>query len=349
MLRKAKQTTLQCLKRAGAFGLCTRSNWRHQRLIILCYHGISLDDEHLWNPGLYLEPSVFESRLQLLADGGFSILPLGEAIERLYRRDLPPASVAITIDDGHYDFYRHAHPIIKKFGFPVTLYLSSFYTDFNRPIFDGFCSYLLWKARGSQVRANPNIGLGFAADLRTDSNRTRAWRAVKQFTVRERLDAREKDLVLQSLADHLGISYADLAARRILHNMNPVEVGQAAREGVSIQLHTHRHRTPLDRDLFLREIRDNRSRILELTGANPTHFCYPSGVYNRDFLPWLAESGIVSATTCDRGLNDSSTNPYLLLRILDHSGLQPIELEGWITGCSAWLPHRKHSSPDNTD
>ena len=349
MLRKAKQTTLRGLSSAGVFGLCARSNWRRQRLIILCYHGISLDDEHRWNPGLYLSPAVFESRLQLLAESGFTILPLGEALERLYRRDLPPASVAITIDDGHYDFYRQAYPIIKKFGFPVTLYLSSFYTDFNRPIFDGFCSYLLWKARDSEIRANPKIGLDFDADLRAESNRVRTWRAVEQFTIRERLDASEKDLVLQSLAKHLGISYADLAARRILYNLNPAEVGEVARDGVSIQLHTHRHRTPLDRDLFLREIRDNRSRIVAMTGVNPTHFCYPSGVYNRDFFPWLSESGIVSATTCDRGLNNAATNPFLLLRILDHSGLQPIELEGWLTGCSAWLPHHKYSTPDDTD
>src|SRR5262249_9475733 len=175
-------------------------------------------------------------------------------------------SVVITVDDGHYDFYARAYPVLRKFGFPVTLYLSSFYTEFNRPIFDGFCSYLLWKARRSQVSAKPEIGLDRGFDLASASDRGGAYRAIKQFTVRERLNASDKDRVLRSLAAHLQISYEELAAKRVLHNLNPSEVSLLAKDGVSIQLHTHRHRTPLDRDLFLREIRDNRDCIQRMTG-----------------------------------------------------------------------------------
>ncbi|HTE96943.1 MAG TPA: polysaccharide deacetylase family protein [Bradyrhizobium sp.] len=348
MLRGIKQATLTGLKQLGAFNLCLGSAWRRQRLLILCYHGISLDDEHQWNPGLYMQGADFEARLELLAKGGFVVLALDEAIERLYKHDLPPASVVITVDDGHYDFYEQAYPRLKKYGYPVTVYLSSFYTTYNRPIFDGFCSYLLWKARHSVMPAREEIGLDRPFDLRNEAGRSGAWRALKQFTLRERLKAHEKDQVLQSLAEHLRMSYGDLLARRILHNLNPSEVSLLAKDGVRFELHTHRHRTPLDRDLFDREIRDNRACIVEMTGVNPTHFCYPSGVHEPEFLPWLAESGVVSATTCDRGLNSSRANPLVLSRILDHSGLRPIELEGWLTGCSAWLPHRTSSSTGET-
>jgi peptidoglycan/xylan/chitin deacetylase (PgdA/CDA1 family) len=345
MLREIKQATLRGFKHAGIFERCLRSRWRRQRLLVLCYHGISLEDEHHWNPGLYVQTSLLEARLRLLAEGGYSVLPLDEAVKRLYAHDLPPASVVITVDDGHYDFYPRAYPLFKKFGFPVTLYLSSFYTEFNRPIFDGFCSYLLWKARGYRASAKADIGLDRAFDLATVSGRAGAARAIKQFTVRERLDASEKDRILRSLAAHLQISYEELAAKRILQNLNPAEVSLLAKDGISIQLHTHRHRTPLDRDLFLREITDNRACIVKMTGANPTHFCYPSGVHDSQFIPWLTEADVVSATTCDRGLNSSDTHPLLLSRILDHSGLRPIEVEGWLTGCSALLPHRTVSRP----
>lgn len=345
MLREMKKAALAGLKRLGAFDLLQGSGWRRRRLLILCYHGISLDDEHHWNPGLYMRGEDFDARLQFLAEGGFVVLPLGEAVSRLYRHDLPPASVVITVDDGHYDFYEQGYPRLAKYGYPATVYLSTFYTTFNRPIFDGFCSYLLWKARHSNVSVHKQIGLERPFDLRNESGRSGAWRAIKQFAVRERLKADDKDQVLRSLAEHLQIDYGNLVARRILHNLNPAEVSRLANDGISFQLHTHRHRTPRDRDLFSREIRDNRARILEMTGVNPTHFCYPSGVHVPEFLPWLAEEGVVSATTCDRGLNSSRTNALLLSRILDHSGLQPIELQGWLTGCSAWLPHRVSSSP----
>src|SRR5262249_32053501 len=205
MLREIKQTTLRALKSAGLFERCLRSHWRQRRLLVLCYHGISLDDEHQWNPSLYVQDSVFETRLQLLAEGGFSVLSLDEAVKRLYAHDLPPASVVITVDDGHYDFYARAYPVLRKFGFPVTLYLSSFYTDFNRLIFDGVCSYLPWNARRSQVSAEPEIGLHRGFDLASASDRGGAYRAIKQFTVRERLNASDKDRVLRSLAAHLQI------------------------------------------------------------------------------------------------------------------------------------------------
>ncbi|MBW1819575.1 MAG: polysaccharide deacetylase family protein [Deltaproteobacteria bacterium] len=44
-----------------------------------------------------------------------------------YRRPIPKKAVLITIDDGYRSVYTHAYPILKKYGFPVTLFI---YTDF---------------------------------------------------------------------------------------------------------------------------------------------------------------------------------------------------------------------------
>jgi len=66
-----------------------------------------------------------------------------------------------------------------------------------------------------------------------------------------------------------------------------------------------------------------------MTGLRASHFCYPSGVYDLRFLPWLQEAGIVSATTCELGLATSSSNPQLLPRLVDVTGLSSIEFEGW--------------------
>lgn len=69
--------------------------------------------------------------------------------------------------------------------------------------------------------------------------------------------------------------------------MNPQEISEIAKDGVDVQLHTHRHRTPDDEALFQREIEDNRRRIESLTGRSPQRFCYPSGVYRQEFISWL--------------------------------------------------------------
>jgi peptidoglycan/xylan/chitin deacetylase (PgdA/CDA1 family) len=125
--------------------------------------------------------------------------------------------------------------------------------------------------------------------------------------------------------------------------VTPEEVKSLSAAGVDIQLHTHRHRTPLDRELFLREIEDNRKSIAEMTGTGASHFCYPSGVYDREFLPWLEETNVLSATTCELGFATKGSHKLLLPRLLDTSGLAPIEFEGWLTGIASVLPRRREA------
>jgi hypothetical protein len=145
MLKKLKQTTLRSLKSVGVSTMVHNSRWRRERLMILAYHGISVLDEHEWNYTQYMSAEVFRLRLQQLKDSRCAVLPLGEAIERLYQNDLPDRAVAITFDDGTADFYHQAFPLIKEFNVPVSLYLTTFYTHFQRPVFDLMVPYLLWK------------------------------------------------------------------------------------------------------------------------------------------------------------------------------------------------------------
>src|SRR5690349_13957749 len=120
MLKKFKQATLKSLRTGGVFTLVRASGWRRARLLILAYHGISLEDEHKWDGSLYMRPDYFRARLEMIKDTGCTVLPLGEALERLRTSTLPENCVALTFDDGNYDFYRQAYPIIREFDFPVT-------------------------------------------------------------------------------------------------------------------------------------------------------------------------------------------------------------------------------------
>src|ERR1700761_2255355 len=47
--KRAKRLSLAMARSAGAFGILKSSRWRRRRLLVLAYHGISLNDEHLWN------------------------------------------------------------------------------------------------------------------------------------------------------------------------------------------------------------------------------------------------------------------------------------------------------------
>jgi peptidoglycan/xylan/chitin deacetylase (PgdA/CDA1 family) len=340
MLKKFKQATLMSLKTAGVARAVQNSRWRRRRLLILAYHGISLDDEHEWNYTQYMPAAVLRSRLDQLRSTGSNVLPLEEAIERLYRKDLPERAVAITFDDGTADFYQKAFPLLQEFAMPATLYLTTFYSQYNRPVFDIMCSYLLWKGRAAQLDLQQLTGEVATLDLRTADAQETARVAILAFAHNQRLSAEEKDVLLAKLAANINVDYETLVARRIMQNLMPGEVSELARAGIDVQLHTHRHRTPKDHALFIREIEDNRKSIQAMTGKVAAHFCYPSGVYDPMFLPWLKESGIISATTCEPGFASQGAERLLLPRVLDNSALSPIEFEGWLGGVSAALPRR---------
>ncbi len=337
MRRSIRRAALTVLKTAGAFHLVQGSDWRRQRLSILCYHGISLDDEHEWRPYLFIRPQQLERRLEILRRGNYAVLPLGEALERLYRRDLPERSVALTFDDGTFDFYSQAYPRLKQFGLPVTVYLTTYYSQLELPVFSLICSYMMWKARGQGTMDLKELGVPQPVALDSAEVRQRAADQLVAWADGQDTSGAHKNDIAARLAQLLKIDYQELAAKRILQLMNQREVKQLAAAGVDFQLHTHRHRMPLNEETFRKEIGDNRERISQAVAGARRHFCYPSGAYRPEHLTWLAAEDIVSATTCDTGIATPRSNPLLLPRLVDTSGRTDLEFESWVNGIAHFL------------
>lgn len=337
MLRHLK---LGLIRSAQACGICSvflNSRWRQQRLLILCYHGISMNDEHEWQPTLYMPPDLLRRRFEALVRHRCSVLSLSEGIERLYRRDLPPRSVAITFDDGTADFHSVALPILREFGFPATLYYSTYYSQYNRPVFDIMCSYLLWKASTCRLRL-PGILDGDVTVSK--SNCAVVADRIKSFASGSGMSGVDKDALLTDLAARLKVDYDAICRTRMLHLMTPAETREVACPSISVELHTHRHRVSRNRTRFQREIIQNRQYIAAITSAPTRHFCYPSGVYLPEYSEWLREVGVASATTCDPGLAAPDSDPYLLPRFVDTSLTTDAEFSAWISGFGALLPAR---------
>jgi peptidoglycan/xylan/chitin deacetylase (PgdA/CDA1 family) len=347
MVRAFKLLVLRTLKGAGLFGLAAKSKWRRERLLILCYHGVSLEDEHLWNPDLYMAPGQFAGRMRLLEQAKCNVLPLGEALERLYARDLPERSVVLTFDDGFYDFSARVFPILQEHRFPATVYLSTYYCDRAYPVFSVASNYLLWKNRGKTVPRD--AGFETDLDLRDAHSRGRTLQALSAFCEERGLSGEEKNDLLRKVACRLEFDFERFTTSRILQLLTPAETAQLSAAGIDFELHTHRHCTPSDSACFRAEVEDNRARLSAMTGVVPKHFCYPSGVVQSRFLPWLKESGVVSATTCERGFARPATMPLLLPRGIDVSGATELEFESWLCGVGALVSRQVFGlrSPDH--
>jgi len=346
VLRALKLSLLRGARALGVFSVAARSRRRSRQLLILCYHGISMDDEHEWAPGLFMSADTFESRLERLRRGGYRVLPLGEAFARLRAETLPPRSVAITFDDGTADFYRKAWPLLQRYGLPATVYLTTYYCERNLPVFPLMLSFLLWKGRGTQAEIELPSGESMLVDATTDESRRLTEVMLLALAHDEEMSALEKDDLARAVSVALGIDYDDLIERRLLHIMNPDEVRELAARGVDFQLHSHRHRSPLDEERYRAELALNGARITAMTGITPHHFCYPSGTYKPQFEQWLAAEGVVSATTCEPGLAARASHSLRLPRLLDHSTITDVEFDAWLCGLGALLPHRPIGTTD---
>ncbi|MFL6117176.1 MAG: polysaccharide deacetylase family protein, partial [Catenulispora sp.] len=255
--QQARSQALRAIRVAGGFRSIRDSRWRGRRLLILGYHGVALQDEHEWDSALYISQPQLESQMATLRRAGCTVLPLGEALDAMDDGSLPPRSVAITFDDGTHDFHERGFPVLQSYGLPVTVYLTTYYSDYQAPVFRPMCSYLLWKARDRTVTLTGITGSDESFDLRASDGRLRASAALNQLADREHYSGADKQRVVERLGAALGIDIDRLLAERILQIMGPESVRQLAAAGVDFQLHTHRHRAPVDRKLFMDEIEEN--------------------------------------------------------------------------------------------
>jgi peptidoglycan/xylan/chitin deacetylase (PgdA/CDA1 family) len=340
-LRRGAMTLLQHAHIGAHVG---KSGWRRKRLMVLCYHGVSRWDEHEWNPTLYISQVRFARRMEVLRRLRCNVLPLGEAIERLARDDLPERATVLTFDDGYFDFLTTAFPILKSYRYPSTVYLPTLRCEHNLPIASLLISYMLWHRRDAALDGADLPGL-------SDRSYPLASAQQRESLVRRLLvprgaghDSKTNDNVARLVAERLRIPYEHFVAARLMTLLRPAEVSSLSSEGIDFELHTHRHESPAEPELFIRQIRINRERIAAMTGRRAEHFCWPSGLYRREHLPLLKAEGVLSATTCDRGLASRRDDPLLLPRFVDTSVVSEAEFVGWVEGVGAWMPHRRAAS-----
>jgi peptidoglycan/xylan/chitin deacetylase (PgdA/CDA1 family) len=335
-----KGATLRAARSLGMYEIAAASRWRRRRLAILCYHGISLLDEHEWDPNLYHSPALFRRRMELLRMGGYNVLPLSEGLARLADGTLPSRSVAITFDDGLYDFVAVAVPVLKEFGFPATIYVTTYYAQHPWPVFPPWCRYVLWRARTKSVDLAAVLGAGPRIRLDDPAPREEAARMIVEHCNRTRMDGAAREELACLLESHLGVDGASLREQRILQLMTPVEIAGISRAGFDVQLHTHRHRTPDEAAPFEAEIQHNRALLQQWVGAPVDHLAYPSGVHRAEYPDWLRALGVKSAVTSESGLATPASNPLLLPRVIDQQSLDAAEFEAWLCGVRGMLPSR---------
>ena len=312
------------------------SKWRQQRLLVLCYHGVSQHDEHEWSD-LYISPQLLAERLAHLEQLKATVLPFEQAVENLYSGNLPPLAISLTFDDGVCDFSRKALPLLAAAKMHSTLYLTTYYARKDMPVFSPFVSYVLWKGRGRSVLLPGVKTTETIPDRVTDPQFERIHAGLQHYAAEMRMTTDDKNEFARQISISVGADFDDLCKRRILHLMNPEEVRALDPSLVSVQLHTHRHRTPRSYEELVDELDRNAAEIASMTGRHDamTQFCYPDGIASRDLIEWLRAYNVTLATTCLPGYTTTSTPRLEIPRYVDTMDVSPDTFEAWVKGSAA--------------
>ena len=92
------------------------------RAVILVYHHVDTTTP----ASTSVTPERFAGHLDLLAAGGYRVVPLADVVEALrFGKALPDRAVVLTFDDAWRSVYTEAFPLLQRRGWPFTVFVST--------------------------------------------------------------------------------------------------------------------------------------------------------------------------------------------------------------------------------
>jgi peptidoglycan/xylan/chitin deacetylase (PgdA/CDA1 family) len=120
--------------------------------VIFGYHRFVNKVRH---PDTEITPAAFEEQMKDLKDHGITVIRMQDLLAwKRGEKNIPPHCAVITFDDGWQSQYDVAWPILKKFGYPLTMFI---YTEGVRGGHFGGGEAITWEELGEMRDAGVDI------------------------------------------------------------------------------------------------------------------------------------------------------------------------------------------------
>ncbi|MDI6687932.1 MAG: polysaccharide deacetylase family protein [Desulfobacterales bacterium] len=125
---------------------------------VLLYHNVGNYPEDAMEDGLL--PETFRQQMRFFSGNGYNIVTLDQALDHLAGRiELPPKSIALTIDGGFRDAYTDVFPVLKSHNFHATFFIIPECIGRERKIKGVSVPCLSWNEVNEIAKSGMEIGL----------------------------------------------------------------------------------------------------------------------------------------------------------------------------------------------
>jgi len=302
-----KKKILKTIYKLGGFAPFHRMS--RDKVLILTYHRFS-SEKHPFK----ISTEEFAAHLEYLKKYN-RVLSLNEIAESLETGEkLPPNSVAITIDDGYADACEIAFPLLKKSGFPATLFAITDFLEGKIWLWTDKMRFILLRTKSEKLRVRFENYDPIEKNLTNEIERLKL--ADRVNSVLKKLPNAEKEAKILEIAGSLDVAIPEIP---------PADYAalswDAAREmnanNLSIESHTVTHPilTNIDEKQLDFELRVSRERLENNLSKKVETFCYPNGAFNENVRQAVENSGYKCAVTTRYGFVEKAENKFLLSRI----------------------------------
>jgi len=274
-----------------------------QTLWILRYHSVSdYRDQNFryLTPSIAVSPAVFESHIAFLSRN-YRIISLDDVVAWISGAiSLPRPAVAITFDDGYRDNYRHAYPILKKYGATATFYVATDAIGNADPLWTSELRDLVYRARQRHVTLYSINSQRI--DLSNEAAKKQTIQTIGR--IMRCADKKTRGVIVREMRDKL-IGEKNGFLDEVMMSWD--ELREMKRGGMSIGSHTMSHPLlpAISQQEAAIEIAGSKAKIEEELDAPVVHLSYPNpgeGVHVNEAVKTLVRhAGYLTARTSSKG------------------------------------------------
>lgn len=226
-----------------------------------------------------IRPESLKRILEYLS--GYRIIGLEDAVDILQKKTRSERGerpfLVVTFDDGYFDFYQFAFPILRELKIPATLFLATRAVERKEGLWWEEISLRMWFSPKSSA------GIPYLRDRHGDlrkeivrfaeSGDMEAWAAGQRYI--RKLPPFEKSALLEAFVNDVPVD----VGRDGIAMVSVESVKEMAAAGISIQAHTQTHcyLDEMEREELECELIGCKERLESWTGNRVDFLAYPAG------------------------------------------------------------------------